>query len=301
MNENLFLTIFTSTYNRKNMIGRLYASLKEQHNKKFEWVVIDDGSTDGTYEYLKELTKDEIEFNIDIIRKENEGKHVAINWGIRRAKGNLFFIVDSDDYIPIDAVNKIYNEFIKIDKYKNICGISGIKYRKDGTVVGRSFDSKYNFLDISNLDIKKYGINGDRAEVFFTDILRKYPFPSFENEKFVSEAVVWNKMANDGYLLRFINEKLYCCEYQNEGLSNNIKDYFINNWNGYTFYVNQEVRLRKDLYRKITIILAYINLAYFYKKMSLREIITSLNSASPLGISVLYLFRHLYRMIVKNS
>ena len=94
------ITVFTPTYNRCYIIGALYESLKKQTFQDFEWIVVDDGSTDDTEAFFAEILKEEHFFDISYVKVENGGKHRAINQGLSMAKGELFFIVDSDDYVP---------------------------------------------------------------------------------------------------------------------------------------------------------------------------------------------------------
>lgn len=102
----MMLTIFTPLYNREILIKRLYESLTRQTNQNFEWLVVDDGSTDNSYAVVNSILHNENKFTIRLYSQKNSGKHVAINTGIDKAEGDIFFIVDSDDYLPNDAVEK---------------------------------------------------------------------------------------------------------------------------------------------------------------------------------------------------
>ena len=97
MNNKVFCTVFTPAYNRKELLYRLYESLVEQTSKDFEWVIIDDGSTDGTDDMIASIKEDS--FSIIYKKVENGGKHRAINRGLDIAEGEVFAIVDSDDYL----------------------------------------------------------------------------------------------------------------------------------------------------------------------------------------------------------
>ena len=292
------LTICTALYNREVLIKRLYESLRHQTNQEFEWIVVDDGSVDKSYSIVQSFLQESNEFPIRIYKQKNSGKHVAINNGINHATGDLFFIVDSDDYLPKDAVEKIYKQFQKMNGAEKIAGISAIKAYTDENVVGTSFNSELDYIDISNLERKKYGIIGDRAEVYYTSVLRKYMFPVFENENFISEATVWNKIAYDGYKLRFINEIVYYCQYLEGGLSKNIQDVFLKNWKGYSFYVNQEIKFRKGIYNKLTIIFAYVKLAKM-KGIGLQKIKKQIDNA-PMTLLIMAMFLQIpYRIVSK--
>ena len=101
------ITVFTPTFNRGHLIDTLYQSLLKQTNKDFEWIVIDDGSTDRTEAYFTEILAKHNPFEIIYRTQPNGGKHRAINAGVQIAKGELFFIVDSDDYLTEDAIEKL--------------------------------------------------------------------------------------------------------------------------------------------------------------------------------------------------
>ena len=294
----MMLTIFTPLYNREILVKRLYESLTSQTNQNFEWLVVDDGSTDNSYAVVNSILHNENKFTIRLYTQKNSGKHVAINTGIDKAEGNIFFIVDSDDYLPNDAVEKIYKYFEHIKNCEIVVGISAVKAYDTRSVVGTSFSDQAEFIDISNLERREHGITGDRAEVYYTSILKKYRFPVFENEKFISEATVWNKIAYDGYKLRFVNDILYFCEYLDAGLSKNIKKVFLNNWNGYTFYVNQEIKYRKHILNKFTILLAYIQLAK-EKKITLKIIKRQLDNVPVLLLIVAFFLQLPYRLVIK--
>ena len=198
-------TIFTATYNRALLLSKLYNSLLNQTYKNFEWIIVDDGSTDGTKNTINKFIKDK-KINIKYYFQENAGKHRAINKGIDLAVGKYFFIVDSDDYLPNDSL-EIYEKYIlKIDD-DEYAGLVGLKAYNLNKIIGKTFNGKE--LDILNYERKKYGIFGDKAEIYKTEILKKFKFPEYKNEKFLNEAIVWNEIALNGYKLKFINEITY--------------------------------------------------------------------------------------------
>ena len=125
------ITVFTPTYNRAYSLPNLYDSLCKQSFVDFEWLLIDDGSTDNTQELIKQW---ELERKIKIryLFQPNSGKHVAINKGVKEAEGEIFFIVDSDDYIISDGLKKINAIFRDISDDDDFAGISGIKVQVNG-------------------------------------------------------------------------------------------------------------------------------------------------------------------------
>ncbi len=232
-------TVFTPTYNRKYIIENLYHSLQRQTFKDFEWLVVDDGSTDGTEESFRAIQQECTAFPIRYIKTENGGKHRAINIGVREASGELFFIVDSDDYLTDDALEtadqvekSIPNE--EKDKFAGVCGQRG---HDTNSAIGKTFTGKA--LDITMLERPSYGIWGDKAEIFYTKVLKRYPFPEFNGEKFVTECVVWDRIAFDGLKLRFYNEIAVICKYLPDGLTSQGNDLLFKNPKGYSLYLYQ--------------------------------------------------------------
>lgn len=210
------ITVFTPTYNRSYIIRNLYNSLCLQSYSDFEWLIVDDGSTDDT-EILINSFINSNKINIRYIKQDNGGKHRALNRGVCEAKGELFFIVDSDDYILENALERIVDQYESIMYKKDFAGLCGLKCFPDGKTVRKC--ENFNILDCTSLDFRyKYHHSGDMAEVFKTDILRLYPFPDFENENFCAESLIWNRIAQK-YKLRYFYENIYICDYLEDGLS----------------------------------------------------------------------------------
>lgn len=228
-------TVFTPTYNRAYILGELYKSLQQQTDYQFEWLIVDDGSTDDTNEIVSKWIEAETRFPIRYFRKENGGKHRAINFALQYAQGEYFFVVDSDDRLVPDAIETVCAQIksLPTDGCKKYAGICNCKGYSTTEIVGTSFEG--DFIDCTSLEREKFGITGDKAEVFFTEIMRQYPFPEFKGEKFVTECVVWDKMAADGYSLRFFNEILYLCEYREDGLTQQGLDLYYRNPLGYGY------------------------------------------------------------------
>ncbi|MFK7113895.1 glycosyltransferase family A protein [Flavobacterium oreochromis] len=213
------VTIFTPTYNRGYLLGRLYQSLIQQKIKDFEWIIVDDGSTDNTAEVVQSFL-DENLLKIKYIQQENSGKHIAINTGVLNSNSLLFFIVDSDDYLTTNAVSFIQENYRKIHNKENIAGFSGRKGYDKSTAIGTRKDV-YDHVFANALNFRfKLGIKGDMAEVIKTDILKQFPFPFIQNEKFCPEALVWNRIALE-YEFLWLSDIVYITEYLDDGLSAN--------------------------------------------------------------------------------
>ena len=214
----MLITVFTPTYNRSQLLPRLYESLKCQTYKDFEWLIVDDGSTDKTEEVLSLLLQEGLgEAKIRYFRQPNGGKHLAINHGVKEAQGELFFIVDSDDKLPPRALERVAHYYSQVAGDDRFAGVSGLRYYFDGRQVGG--EQSFDVTDCSMLDIRqKYKIRGDMAEVFRTKVMQEFPFPEIEGERFCTEALVWGRISQK-YVMRYFHENIYECEYQPDGLT----------------------------------------------------------------------------------
>ncbi len=210
------LTILTPTYNRAAYLPRLYESLERQTNRDFLWLVVDDGSSDHTKDLIASYGNEKVE--VRYIAQKNAGKHTALNRGISEIETELTFIVDSDDYLPENAVETILRYHEKYKGTPGLCGYSFLRCHGDGRVNTAYFPSEELIGTYAEVRING-GIGGDKAEVFYTRILKQYPFPTFPNEKFLPEDVVWMQMSGP-YQMVHINENIYFCDYLENGLTN---------------------------------------------------------------------------------
>lgn len=239
-------TVFTPTYNRAHTLERLYQSLQKQSFKEFEWIVIDDGSTDNTESLFIDWQNDNKQFSIVYKKVENGGKHRAINRALEIAKGELFFIADSDDFLPANSLEIVdrVEKSVPLNLKKNFAGVCGQDIYANGTLVGSTYIGS-QYLDISYLDIGKYGITGDKKEVFYTDVLRQFPFPEFEGEKFICESLIWGRIAKAGYKIRYFNEPVYIVEYQSTGISNNFDEIQKSSPKGWALTIKEDIECGK--------------------------------------------------------
>lgn len=214
-----FITILTPTYNRASLLPRLFDSLLRQTNKDFEWIVVDDGSTDDTREVVANLKeKCGGAFPMGYVYKANGGKHMAINIGAERARGELLFIADSDDLLTDDALETVANSWHDISDDKSFAGIAGLDITMDTReVIGSGLPQEH--IDCNAIDIRyRHHVTGDMKEVFRTEVLREFPFPEFTGERFCPEQLVWFRMARR-YRLRYINKPIYIADYQPDGIT----------------------------------------------------------------------------------
>lgn len=214
----MLITIFTPLYNRASHLNTIWHSLVTQSDINIEWLIIDDGSTDFPEKIIQSIIE-KSNFNVSYYKKENRGKHTAINYGLDKAKGDYFLMLDSDDELPENALVILRKNINKIHNNAYFAGVAGRKMNKNKILVGNSFNGT---IESNSLDIRyKHAVIGDLTEVFKTKIFKNYKFPEIENEKFCPEVLVWNRIAKD-YKLLFFNEPIYICEYLEDGLSDQI-------------------------------------------------------------------------------
>lgn len=275
------VTVFTSTYNRGYIIDHLYQSLRRQTCNNFEWVVIDDGSTDNTNILFEAWVQNELLFPIKYVLVEHGGKHRALNKGIAIAQGELFFLVDSDDYITDDAIEKLnrWNETLKYHS-SNFVGIAGNRGYNNNDIIGDTFDGYY--IDATSLERRRKNIIGDKAEAYYTSILKQYKFPEIDGENFLTESVVWSRIAADGYKIRWFNEIIYICSYLDDGLTKTGDQKFINNPKGYALLVREQIKFHKYSFRE--------RLAAYYRYHSkLRASLSEKEICANLNIDIFFL------------
>lgn len=233
------ITIFTPTYNRAHTLPVLYKSIQSQTFRDFEWLIVDDGSSDDTEKVVNSWVSENYDFPIRYYKKANGGKCSAINFGVDLAEGELFFIVDSDDYITSDALEKIVLWETSLPKNAMYCGVAGNLGTSENYTPNTIFDTEY--VDCTLFE--RYGrIDGERAMVFYTDIHKRYKYPIFEGERFMTEAVVWNRMAHDGFKVRFHNDIIWIYEYQEDGLTKAGSSVFLNNPMGYGLWLREKYK-----------------------------------------------------------
>lgn len=212
------MTIFTPTYNRAHLLERLYKNLCEQEYQNFEWLIIDDGSTDNTREIIENY-KREGKLNIQYFYKENGGKHTAINFGLEKAQSDIFFLLDSDDFLEKSATKVVAEKWDVIRNTPSLCGIVGLSKFLNKEVRTDAFpedDWVVSFTDI----YFKYKILGDKPVAFKTSVMKQFPFPENQGIHFVFEAVSWHEMAKK-YNVLAVNDLLQYKEYTEDGITRN--------------------------------------------------------------------------------
>lgn len=203
--EKVKFTVFTPTYNRAHTLSRVYSSLVHQTFRSFEWLVVDDGSSDDTKSQIQDWIN-EADFEIRYIFQENQGKHIAFNTGVQAAKGELFLPLDSDDAaLPttLEIFSKTW-ESIPLGLRSNFSGVTGICVDEQGQVVGDLFPQS-PFDSESAEILYKYKVSGEKWGFQRTDILKNFSFPVIAGENFVPEGIVWAAIGRR-YKTRYIND-----------------------------------------------------------------------------------------------
>ncbi|MFZ1841509.1 MAG: glycosyltransferase family 2 protein, partial [Leptotrichiaceae bacterium] len=249
-------TIFTPTYNREGLLISLYESLKKQTFKDFEWLIVDDGSVDNTNETVQQFIKENI-LNISYYYKENGGKQRAYNYALDNAKGELFICLDSDDEYVSNALEIILEYWKKVEKNAKIVGMGYLSTYPDGSIIGSKFPSDEMVETQFNI-YNKYKVTGDKGLMFRTEVIKNYKFPVFDGEKFTTEALVYNRIA-EKYEMLYINEKIEIKQYHEDGLTAKYNDLLLRNPKGNALYHNERNKHKMIFKEKI------FNNAVYYK------------------------------------
>lgn len=276
----MLVTIFTPTYNRAYRLGALYESLCKQTLKDFEWLIVDDGSSDNTKDLVSGWVA-ENKIKIRYIFQSNGGKHRAINRGVNLAQGILFFIVDSDDILPQDSIRRINNHYLMIKDHNEFGGLCGLKAYYDGRPVGNKSD--FGIYECTNFEIDyKYKLSGDMAEVFLTSVLKEFPFPEIEGEKFCPEILIWNRVSTK-YIIHYFSENIYCCEYLEDGLTSKITKIRIKSPIASSMTYADMVVAPIPLWAKIRAAINYWRFALYIQKFKRPKLPTCWHLIKPLG------------------
>jgi len=277
------LTIFTPAYNRAHTIGRTYESLLRQTCKDFEWLVIDDGSTDNTEKLVKGWIA-ENRIPIRYIRQENQGMHGAHNTAYHNITTELNTCIDSDDYMPDDAVEKIVT-FWKEHSNEKYAGFIGLGQTEDGEIIGTRFADTLQETTLQGFYAA--GGTGDKKLVYRTDVINKYPeYPLFDGERYVGLAYKYMLIDKD-YKLLTLNEPLVTIDYQLDGSSYNMYKQYWRNPKGFSFFRKTEMVCAPTLKRRFISCVHYVSSSIIaHNKAFLREspqkVLTAL--AIPFGL-----------------
>jgi glycosyltransferase involved in cell wall biosynthesis len=213
----VLFTVSTPAYNRAHLLPRVYKSLSAQTLKDFEWVIIDDGSTDNTAEVVRPWLEQSNGFSIRYIRKKNGGKHTVLNRAVREARGRFFVVVDSDDWLVPEALETLNDEWNRIANQEALTGVCGLFCYDNGRTVGTRFSQ--DRLVSNAIDLRfRLGVKGDKIGFTRMEIMRRFPFPEEFGRAYVPESLVWNRMSQELDTL-FVNRVIGMKEYQPDGIT----------------------------------------------------------------------------------
>lgn len=240
------ISFFTPTYNRGYILKNLYNSLLRQTNKDFCWIIVDDGSTDNTEELVRKWL---FENNIEIIfrRQKNQGKMAAHNYGVKLSNTDLFVCIDSDDFVVDNFVEIIISKQNYLSQNK-IAGIIAYRGKSKDEPIGTEFNLDLKTSTLSC--IYNQGFIGDTTLVFKTDVIKKYPFPIIEGEKFITESFVYDQIDKD-YRYVLLPKVLTICEYRNDGLTLNGMKLVFNNPAGWAARSIQQGNSESEIIKRM--------------------------------------------------
>lgn len=226
------ITVVTPTYNREKHLQICYESLLKQTDKRFIWMIIDDGSVDNTEDIVNIWIKEK-KIKIVYIKKKNGGKASALNIALENIITKYVVCLDSDDTFYENTIERALIDLDSIYDNDNICGLLALRNNPDGSVMGGvRIPTKCNYVTAQDIFIK-LKLKTELICFYKTMKIKKYRFPVFKNEKFVSPA--WMQ-----YMITFENkflvsqDSLCCCKYVEDGLTKNKKKVIYNNPKGYT-------------------------------------------------------------------
>lgn len=214
------ISVVTPTFNRVLLLTRCYESLVAQSCQDFEWVVVDDGSTDETAASVRRWST-EAPFVVRLVQQQNRGKHVALNHAFATDLREYVLLLDSDDALAPEAVASLTKSLVHSDS--RAVGLIGNRHALDtGTVIGRPMPDGLELTTGRELR-ERFGITGDTMRVYRSDVLRAHPFPVCDGERFMPENVVFDAIDHD-HLVAVTHDVVYLCDYQETGLSANVME-----------------------------------------------------------------------------
>lgn len=260
MNEtaSLMMSIITPAYNRGHLLKKCYESLLAQTDKDFQWIIVDDGSADDTRAVVASFETEE--FEIIYVPKENGGKHTALNASHPYIRGEYVLILDSDDYLTDTAVAQVregwkaWSENEQVGMVTFLKGSSPEEPNCTGAVTGEPVDILTGRRNVIR--------SMDCCEVIRAELFRKYPFPVFPGERFVSECALWNRVAKTHKCV-YINHVVYICEYLEGGLTDSGRAMRIRNPRGGMFTSDLRMGRNNFLKQRIKYGLLYTCYGFF--------------------------------------
>lgn len=248
-NKETLLTIFTPAFNRAHTLPRTYASLKRQDCKDFIWLIVDDGSSDNTKTLVERWIREETDFEIRYIYKENGGMHSAHNVAYRSIETVLNTCIDSDDELSEGAVRKVLHKWNEV-KDLGYAGIIALDVDMNtGKVIGKGFPEDMKETTVSGY--YEAGGSGDKKLIYRTNIINRYPeYPEYEGEKYLSLAYKYLLIDQD-YKMAVLNEPVCNVEYQPDGSTNTMFREYLKNPKGWAFWRTIRMKYDKSFKRRV--------------------------------------------------
>ena len=245
------LTVFTPTYDRKSLLTRVYVSLKDQTSKDFEWLIVDDGSTDGTKEEVQKWIGEGV-IPITYHYRENGGKMRAHNTGTSMAKGELFVCLDSDDVFTPTAVEELVAAYDDAKRsHKGDLPVGGVVAHKGRTDEKIFAGVDFPVTGVSTLyDLYLKGFSGETTLMYETEILRRFPFPEIEGEKYVPEDYIYDKI-DKVCVLAVLPRIVTVCEIVDSGYTDSVKKLKRENVNAFYLFYEQRAFITPPGLRKL--------------------------------------------------
>lgn len=294
--NNIKLTVFTPAYNRAHTLPRTYKSLCEQTNKNFIWMIIDDGSTDNTKDLVKVWQSADNGFEIQYLYKQNGGMHTAHNLAYEKINTELNVCIDSDDMMPVDAVDKILTFWDK-NGSDAVAGIVALDADMKGNILGTELPKDIKQTATTKL-YGKFGVTGDKKFIYRTDIIKSVSaYPEFEGEKLVPLGFKYNLVARD-YEMLLMNEVVCLVDYQTDGSTNTIFKQYLQSPCGFAASNAVSMQCSENFVDRMKSVVHYIAECRIAKdkkwlKKSPRKFITIL--LYPLGFVAEKYIRHVNR------
>lgn len=227
------LTVFTPAYNRAYILHRCYESMKRQTCKDFVWLVVDDGSTDNTRDLVRGWQTQQNGFRVRYVYQENQGMHGAHNLAYKQIDTELNTCIDSDDYMPDDAVEKIIRFWQSCDRDDTIAGFLALDAYENGEIIGTRFPA--GIKSATSYDYYyKFGVKGDKKFILRSELTGRDPYPLFEGEKYVNLATKYSLLDIDFQLLN-MNEVVCIVNYLPDGSTLNMFKQYLNNPKGFAY------------------------------------------------------------------
>lgn len=200
-------TVYTPTFNRAHTLHRVFESLQAQTCHDFEWLVIDDGSTDDTAALMARY-QSEAAFPVRYLQEPHRGAHYAHNLSLRESQGQLWVKLDSDDGCLPEALERLRHHWENLPEANRdtFSGVTGLCRDQNGALVGTRFPE--DPLDCSAAALEyRHKVRGEKWGCLRLDVLRQFPYPDNVPGNFIPESYIWCQISQR-YQTRHINEEL---------------------------------------------------------------------------------------------